>query len=231
MRYRKISNSRMAIGVDLGQSQDPTSIAVVERVWESIPDDVVENVRQSGNDDLLREMRKELAPERYLLLGLQQAPLGESYVAQADRLKTLIAREQIATRRPRIWMDYTGVGRPVFDIFQQRGVPRLKPVVITFQGDEGPNGSGADSVPKINLVSRLQALMHTGKLSVPSSDQMPLGKTFRRELMDFRVSYTAVGNMRFGAREGAHDDLILAVALAVYGLKSGWEPRSFPLRL
>jgi hypothetical protein len=27
-----------------------------------------------------------------------------------------------------------------------------------------------------------------------------------------------VGNATFGAREGAHDDLVLAVALAVYGL-------------
>jgi len=30
-----------------------------------------------------------------------------------------------------------------------------------------------------------------------------------------------VGNATFDAREGAHDDLILAVALAVYGLDDG----------
>jgi hypothetical protein len=35
-----------------------------------------------------------------------------------------------------------------------------------------------------------------------------MAKTFRRELLDFRVSYTAVGNGTFGAREGAHDDLM-----------------------
>ncbi len=64
--------------------------------------------------------------------------------------------------------------------------------------------------------------MHTGKLHMP--DSLPLAKTFRRELLDFRVSYSAVGNATFGAREGAHDDLILAVALAVYGLsQQGFE--------
>jgi hypothetical protein len=34
------------------------------------------------------------------------------------------------------------------------------------------------------------------------------------------LSYSNIGNATFGAREGAHDDLILAVALGVYGLTS-----------
>jgi hypothetical protein len=97
-------------------------------------------------------------------------------------------------------------------------VPRIKAVTITFNGQEGPNGNNGHSVPKLALVSRLQALMHTGKLRMPGEQAMPLAKTFRRELLDFRVSYSAVGNAKFGAREGAHDDLVLAVALAVYGL-------------
>jgi hypothetical protein len=84
-------------------------------------------------------------------------------------------------------------------------------------------------VPKLALISRLQAFMHTGCLHMP--DSMPLARTFRKELLNFRVSYTAVGNATFGAREGTHDDLILAVALAVYGLNSGrgatFEPFSF----
>lgn len=51
------------------------------------------------------------------------------------------------------------------------------------------------------------------------------------ELVDFRVRYTAVGNATFGAREGAHDDLILAVALAVYGLDSERRVEVMPLRI
>ncbi len=38
-----------------------------------------------------------------------------------------------------------------------------------------------------------------------------------RELQDFRVSFSTAGNPIFGAREGAHDDLVLAVALAIFG--------------
>lgn len=135
---------------------------------------------------------------------------------------------RIAEHDPLVWVDYTGVGRAVLDIFKQERVPNLRPVTITFNGQEGPNGHGGHSVPKINLVSRLQALMHTGCLHMP--DTLPLAKTFRRELLDFRVSYSAVGNATFGAREGAHDDLILAAALAVYGLDGNRRVVVEPLR-
>ena len=147
--------------------------------------------------------------------------------AQAQRVNRILARQQIAEHDPRVWVDYTGVGRAVFDIFKQERVPRIVPVTITFGGEDGPNGHGGHNVTKLGLVSRLQALMHTGKLHMP--DTLPLSKLFRRELLDFRVSYTAVGNATFGAREGAHDDLILAVALAVYGLDGGRVATVHPL--
>ncbi len=39
-----------------------------------------------------------------------------------------------------------------------------------------------------------------------------------RELQDFRVRFTDSGNATFNALEGAHDDLVLALVLAVFGL-------------
>ena len=209
---------RVAVGVDLGQSKDPTSISVVEQIKPVIPEHILQAYRQRGQrgEDDLAELRRDMPQPDYNLRLLEQAPLGESYPAQAQRLKRILARASIAEHEPAVWVDYTGVGRAVFDIFRQERVPRIKAVTITFNGQEGPNGNGGHSVPKLALVSRLQALMHTGRLHMP--DSLPLAKVFRRELLDFRVSYSAVGNATFGAREGAHDDLILSVALAVYGL-------------
>ncbi|MBD8900008.1 hypothetical protein [Rhodanobacter sp. DHG33] len=66
---------------------------------------------------------------------------------------------------------------------------------------------------------------------MPDTLPQGLAKTLRREMQDFRVGYTAIGNATFGAREGAHDDLILAVALAVYGLDDGRRVVVEPLRL
>lgn len=203
----------VAVGVDLGQSKDPTSLAVVEKI--------APEVGARCFTPQIPEAREALRSERptYILRLLEQAPLGEPYPAQAQRVNRILARPQIAEHDPRVWVDYTGVGRAVFDIFKQERVPRIVPVTITFGGEDGPNSHGGHNVTKLGLVSRLQALMHTGKLHMP--DTLPLSKLFRRELLDFRVSYTAVGNATFGAREGAHDDLILAVALAVYGLDGG----------
>ncbi len=203
---------RVAVGVDLGQSKDPTSIAIIEKTSREIAVGTpMERV------PALRAMLRSELPV-YRLRGLDQAPLGMSYPNQAALLKSLLARKEIAEHDPNVWIDYTGVGRAVYDIFQQERVPNIKPVTITANGQAGPNSQGGYSVPKLELVTRLQALMHTGRLLIPPN--LPLAKKFRKELVDFRVSYTAVGNATFGAREGAHDDLVLAVALAVYGLNS-----------
>lgn len=204
-----VDRSTVAVGVDLGQSKDPTSIAVVEMAEAVIADHAPAN-----HVGFLKAAARNLQPHFNLRL-LEQAPLGESYPEQAQRVNRILARQSIAAHDPRVYVDYTGVGRAVYDIFKQQKVPRIVPITITFNGG-GRNEAGGYSVPKIELISKLQALMHTGRLHMP--DTLPLAKTFRRELLDFRVSYSAVGNATFGAREGAHDDLVLAVALAVFGL-------------
>lgn len=218
-----IDRSTVAVGVDLGQSKDPTSIAVIEKIEPDVPDNA--DMRMVG---ILKEAARKARPHHthYNLRLLEQAPLGEPYPIQAQRINTILSRQAIARHDPKVYVDYTGVGRAVYDIFRQHRVPRIVPVTITFQGG-GRNEAGGYSVPKIDLISKLQALMHTGRLHMPES--LPLAKTLRRELLDFRVSYSAVGNATFGAREGAHDDLILAVALAVWGLDSGREAVVQPL--
>lgn len=214
---------RVAVGVDLGQSKDPTSIAVVEKLSKEIAD----HAPMSRVPALREVLRRELPIYRIRLL--QQAPLGESYPAQSARLKRLLAWQEIAEHDPSVWIDYTGVGRAVYDIFKQDRLPNIRPVTITFAGQPGPNGHGGHSVPKIELVSKLNALTHGGRLLTPPD--LPLVKPFRRELSEFRVGYTALGNATFGAREGAHDDLVLAVALAVYGLDNDRRIEVTPLRI
>ena len=42
-----------------------------------------------------------------------------------------------------------------------------------------------------------------------------------RELQDFRVEFTAAGHLTFNARTGKHDDLVLALAIAVWRAHGG----------
>ncbi|GAG16116.1 unnamed protein product, partial [marine sediment metagenome] len=46
---------------------------------------------------------------------------------------------------------------------------------------------------------------------------MPDAPALLKELQDFRVTYSSAGHALFNARHGAHDDLVLALALAVFG--------------
>jgi len=79
-------------------------------------------------------------------------------------------------------------------------------------------------VPKLTLVSRLQALLHQGRLKIQR--ELAEADTLVRELQDFRVEYTATGHLTFNARSGKHDDLVLALAIAVWrahgGGNGGW---------
>lgn len=65
-----------------------------------------------------------------------------------------------------------------------------------------------------SLVSQLQAALHTGWLEIAAD--LPDLAALKAELQNFRVNFTQAGSMTFAARVGAHDDLVLAVAIALW---------------
>jgi hypothetical protein len=124
-------------------------------------------------------------------------------------------------------VDQTGVGRAVFDMFRQARLPRLYGVTITGGSDVTRDMDGWH-VAKLDLVSRLQALLHSGELAVePTLEDAP---ALLKELQDFRVKFSTAGNPIFGAREGAHDDIVLATALAIFGATQP-EPFMGPIKM
>jgi hypothetical protein len=46
--------------------------------------------------------------------------------------------------------------------------------------------------------------------------KVPFTDVMKREIQDFREKITAAGNVTYNAREGAHDDLLLSLAMAAY---------------
>ena len=114
-------------------------------------------------------------------------------------------------------IDYTGVGRPIFDMFLGAGLSPMG-VMITAGTAETHDGAIV-GVPKLVLVSRLQALLHEGRLKIHKD--LDEAAEFVRELQDFRVEYTAAGSLTFNARSGKHDDLVLALAIACWRAYGG----------
>lgn len=207
---------RFFMGVDLGQAHDPTAICVVKRI----------RVREFfGNP---RDPSRRTKSEVFQVGFLERVPLGTRY-------PTIVGHVAGLLRRP-IWagnidlsIDQTGVGAPVADLFDQAGLD-FTGVVITG-GDSENRGEGSNTyrVPKMKLVSQLQALLHEGKLQIQK--ELLEAEALVRELQDFRVNYTDSGRMQFGAREGKHDDLVLALAIAIWDATGDFEVTTEPLRI
>jgi len=93
------------------------------------------------------------------------------------------------------------------------GVP-IRAVTITA-GSAVSREANRFGVPKRDLVSATAILLQEKQLRIAAS--LAFAETLQKELLNFRLKHTAAGNDTYEAwREGDHDDLVLAVALACW---------------
>jgi hypothetical protein len=177
------------VGLDLGQAQDYTAIAVIEAVRPNHSEEKVLHVRH------LERFRDRLYPD------------------VADRVETLMETPELKDRSELV-IDATGVGPAVTDIFKKRG--RFFREVKIHGGDAESMADGIYRVPKRNLVSALQVALQSGTLKIAAG--LDLAEVLRQELLDFRVKVNIeTAHESYGAwREGDHDDLVLAVAMSAW---------------
>ena len=89
----------------------------------------------------------------------------------------------------------------------------MKPVPVAITGGDTPHREkGWYRIPKRDLVGILQVLFQTKRLLI--AEGLPEGPVFVKELLNFQVKISESGHDSYNAREGEHDDLLLAVALA-----------------
>jgi hypothetical protein len=188
------------LGLDLGQTKDFTALAVLEQAG------------MAGSSGLP-------LPE-YALRHLRRFPLGTPYTEIVPAVARLVSTEPL--RDSPLIVDQTGVGRAVVEMLSQ-AAGWVVPVTITA-GHAVRQAEGRSwHVPKKELVTSLQVLMQSHRILIARS--LPDAATLVRELQNFQVKITAAANETFGVRrDGQHDDLALAVALA-----SWWGERNPPL--
>lgn len=177
------------VGLDLGQAQDFTALTVVERL--RAPQDTPLLVRH-----------------------LERFPLGTSYPAIVRRVVEVMTKPPLRGASTLV-IDATGVGTAVVDLLRVAR-PAGSVIAVTITAGDETKRNGLDwRVPKRELVGALQVLLQTTRLKV--ADSLPLAATLLQELHGFRVKITAAAHDTYGPwREGAHDDLVLAVALACW---------------
>ena len=111
-------------------------------------------------------------------------------------------------------MDQTAVGRPVVQMLRRAPInARIRSIAVS--GGQKATGMGVRLVPRKELVSTLQVLLQARRLKV--SPALPEAQTLVTELMNFKAKpETATDDTLESWREGPHDDLVLAVAMAAW---------------
>jgi len=211
------------IGVDLGRAQDFTALCVLEQerrdTGERVPDwpaMIIGGVPSAPRETL------PVYEHLYAVRHLERLPIGTPYPEQVAKVKEVYGRLEKEARRLSLVVDQTGVGPPVVDMLKRA---KLSPYAVTITAGDTVTREGREyRVPKRDLVSTAQVLLQSKRLTIASG--LPLAQSLVNELLAFKATITlrsqdACGGEDSPWREGVHDDLVLAVALAAwYGEQS-----------
>jgi Terminase RNaseH-like domain len=226
----RYSPPRYSVGVDLGQASDYTAIAVLEKTVVPPQTAMFSPVGESPGN---RFVEGDLV---YDLVYLKRAKLGTPYDEIARRVADLIIKLEPKGAFDEIGqltlsVDGTGVGRGIVDMlrreFSRRSeraeyVPKVdfRPVSVTgsqttLKRPERSNGYW--SVPKKDLVFPAVAAFQQKRMRIAKGVEDR--DALVNELKNYkRTTNIATGNMAFEPwRESDHDDLLFAVALALWG--------------
>jgi hypothetical protein len=191
-----MATSFIYLGLDLGQHQDPSALSAIWKYPEN--------------------MALPTGP-RMQCQAVYRWPLGTLY--RKIRLDLARLLERSGWEGAFLAIDETGVGRPVVEEFQLAQLPaQICPIYITA-GHAATFDSHQLSfhVPKSELVSTLIAAMDEDRFAF--SQGIREAEVILNELRNFRTKITAHQHEVFLAREGQHDDIVLATAMAAWLLR------------
>jgi hypothetical protein len=184
-------------GLDLGMMHDPTALAIVRKTVEA----------KGGKRS-----------NRYAALHLQRW-LGVDYPTIAEDLRPMLAA---LSPRPTLVADETGVGIGVLQILRRAKLPlaAIKGICITAGHQTTFRPEGGFNVPKKELVACGQSALQGKRLDI--SPKLKDARTLRKELRNFVVKINLNATESYEAwRENEHDDLVLAVCMAVWFGENG----------
>jgi hypothetical protein len=228
------------VGLDLGQTQDFTAVTVLgldENHLEALRarEAAYDRLRKMGESPFFdevdlrvakREIKDKLVPlpePVYEVRYLGRLPLRTPYPEVARNVRRLLDTPPLQDNWE-LAVDATGVGAAVTAQLRAEGL-WFKSVVITG-GDEEVRDGDAYKVPKKDLIARPQVLLQEGNRRLKIAPSLPEAGTLVEELLNYRYKITEAGNDTYGTwREGQHDDLVLALCLAVWAA----EGRSAPM--
>ena len=212
------SGYTVLIGIDIGQTNDPTAIVV-------------------GDPEIREEV------QHYNIRYLKRLPLGTSYPDIVNEIARIVSKipdpeEEVRLVRwgsfskrydtyldIQLYVDATGVGKPVVDLLRE-AIPKeikkkmekrevyIHAVYLTGgEATERPEFREREfKLPKSYLVSQLKVLFSYNRIHLPDTNE---ARALKDELMNYQLKVNEYANLEFGAfKVGTHDDLTTALGLA-----------------
>lgn len=225
--------SRYFMGVDLGQVSDYTAICILQHMWGRhemvntvIPTAGVVAMGASAQASAVQTIRTATtvylpkSEQVYNIVHLERVRLGTSYPDVVELVGQRFAGIPEGADKT-LLVDGTGVGKAVVDLMRERG---LRPISIVITGGDNVTAAGHNKhVPKRDLIGALQVLMQSGQLKVARG--LRDGLTLERELRNYKYTLSQSAHDTYNAREGEHDDLVLAACLSAWGAQRKREVR------
>ncbi len=193
---------RYFVGVDLGQSHDYSTMAVIER----------KELRGEW-DAGVWAWKKEVALR---LRHVERMDLGTPYPRVVERI-TEVTRSRELAGRCTLVVDGTGVGRPVVDLLRAARPGCTIMAVTATGGMQETSEGGYYCVPKRDLIVGLQVYLQCGELELAAG--LRHGTELMEEMAGMQVQVSDAGREQYGARGPGHDDLVFAVALGCWGVR------------
>jgi hypothetical protein len=195
--------ARYYFGLSLGQATDYSALAVLEE----------------------QQRARNTEAKTFHCRHLHRWPLRTPYEQIVADVGRMLAAEGLHVNKgtPVLSIDATGTGAPVVALFERAKLrAQIKPCLLTG-GDEVSDEGKFTRIPKRDLVSAAQVAFQSGRLKIAAG----LEHTPRlvRELESFQVKIVlSSGDVETPWREGAHDDLVLAVMVALWRGQYGPGP-------
>lgn len=186
------------ISADLGQAFDYTAISIIERVIKGYG-----ALSPDGRGERMLYLRHIERPAR-----------GTEYPAIVDRLIEIYRSEPLAGFEKGIVIDFTGLGRPVYDMMKKAGIRTSLNAISITGGNDASYSNGHHNVPKRDLVTNLQILLQNNQLRIAKG--LKEANALIEELANFQTKISDSGRDTYNGRSGVHDDIVLSVAMGAW---------------
>ena len=184
-----------SICLDVGAEQDYSVFTILRRLQNMEPDPARD--------------KDTIGLPHYGLVYLEQMPLKTRYPDVYERAEYI---HKSVRGDCHFLVDATGVGNPVV-----QSLRHLSPIPIVIVSGLTVNAreNGGYNVPKREIVTALQGVMHSRRLQIAKG--LPHQEQLKKEILSFKMRPRDSGNIEYGAAsERIHDDMVMSLAINIW---------------